>query len=123
MYERMLDAALSPDTADLAAWCGENASGFIQLNNWLAGNYALEQKIVFPYGKRYGWGIAHRRKAKLICNIFAENSAFTVMTHLSDKQFQSVYDQLSEYAQKFVDNKYPCGDAAGFIFGSFVRNT
>jgi len=42
------------------------------------------------------------------------------MTHLSDKQLQSVYDQLSEYAQKFVDNKYPCGDG-GWIHFRVIR--
>ena len=69
-----------------------------------------EQKIVFPYGNSYGWGIAHRKKNKLICNVFAENNAFTVMVRLSGRQFASVYDQLQEYAQKHIDDKYACGD-------------
>ncbi len=116
MYERMLDKSIIPTLDDLTAWCGQNAIAFMQLNEWLASDDALEQKIVFPYGKRYGWGIAHRKKSKLICNVFAENGAFTVMMHLSDKQFQSVYDQLSEYAQQLVDNKYPCGDGGWLHF-------
>lgn len=116
MYERMLDKSVIPSIADLTAWCGETAALFTQLNEWIAANFSLEQKVVFPYGKRYGWGIAHRRKSKLICNVFAESGAFTVMTHLSDKQFQSVYDQLSEYAQKHVDSKYPCGDGGWIQF-------
>jgi len=121
MYERMLDKSVTPTVADMTAWCGENASNFTLLNEWIAANYSLEQKIVFPYGKRYGWGITHRKKTKLICNVFAENGAFTVMTHLSDKQFQSIYDQLSEYAQKFVDNKYPCGDGGWIHFRTICQ--
>lgn len=116
MYERMLDKTLTPTLADLTAWCGDNAENFTRLNDWIAANFSLEQKIVFPYGKRYGWGIAHRKKSKLICNVFAERGAFTVMTHLSDKQFQSVYAQLSEYAQQYVDHKYPCGDGGWVHF-------
>ena len=116
MYERMLDKSAAPTLCDLTAWCGEMATPFTLLNEWIAASYSLEQKIVFPYGKRYGWGIAHRRKSKLICNLFAENGAFTVMAHLSDKQFQTVYAQLSDYAQTFVDNKYPCGDGGWIHF-------
>ena len=116
MYERMLDKSLTPTVAELTAWCREIGPLFTQLNDWLGATYALTQTIVFPYGKRYGWGIAHRRKSKLICNVFAESGAFTVMTHLSDKQFQSVYGQLSEYGQKLVDGKYPCGDGGWVHF-------
>lgn len=116
MYERMLDKSLTPTVAELTAWCGEIGPLFTQLNDWLGATYALTQTIVFPYGKRYGWGIAHRRKSKLICNVFAESGAFTVMTRLSDKQFQSVYGQLSEYGQMLVDGKYPCGDGGWVHF-------
>lgn len=116
MYERMLDKSVTPSIEELTAWCGETAALFTHLNEWITDNFSLEQKVVFPYGKRYGWGIAHRKKAKLICNVFAESGAFTVMTHLSDKQFQSVYEQLSEYAQKHVDGKYPCGDGGWIQF-------
>lgn len=116
MYERMLDKTVTPTLAEVTAWCGENASRFTALNDWIAANYSLEQKIVFPYGNRYGWGIAHRKKAKLICNVFAESGAFTVMTHLSDKQFQAVFPQLSAYAQGIVDHKYPCGDGGWIHF-------
>lgn len=116
MYERMLDKTLTPTLADLTAWCGENADSFTRMNDWIASNFSLEQKIVFPYGKHYGWGIAHRKKSKLICNVFAEKGAFTVMTHLSDKQYQSVYAQLSEYAQQYVDHKSPCGNGGWVHF-------
>ena len=69
-----------------------------------------EQKIAFPYGNKYGWGIAHKKKNKLICNIFAEDNAFTVMMRLSDQQYNTVYGELQKYAQEHIDNKYPCGD-------------
>lgn len=116
MYERMLDKSLVPTLADLTAWCDENGPLFTALNEWISTQYATEQQIVFPYGKRYGWGVAHRKKARLICNIFAEKGAFTVMTHLADKQFQSVYARLSEHGQQQVDAKYPCGDGGWIHF-------
>ena len=77
---------------------------------WLCNEYTTEQKVVFPYGNKYGWCISHKKKKKLLCNIFAENNSFTVMMRLSDRQYESVYGDLREYTQNQIDNKYPCGD-------------
>ena len=110
MYERMLDKRSMPHMEEMTKFCGENSERFSLLNEWLTDSFSTEQKIVFPYGNDYGWGVAHKKKSKLICNVFAENGAFTVMMRLSDKQYKSVYDKLSEYARDIIDNKYPCGD-------------
>lgn len=32
------------------------------------------------------------------------------MMRLSDKQYQAVYEGLSEYTRQKIDAKYPCGD-------------
>ena len=106
----MLNKKEEPTIEEMTAFCGENAELFSKINDWLTVDYDTEQKIVFPYGNSYGWGVAHRKKNKLICNIFAENNAFTVMVRLSDKQFESVYDQLQEYARKYIDEKYSYGE-------------
>ena len=110
MYDRMLNKQVTPTIEDMTEFCGENAECFLMLNQWLTSAFHTEQKMVFPYGNHYGWGIAHKKKNKLICNIFAESNAFTVMMRLSDKQYHTVYDKLQKYAQEYIDNKYPCGD-------------
>lgn len=110
MYERMLNKQVEPSIEEMTAFCGENAERFSSLNEWLESAFHTEQKVVFPYGNHYGWGVAHKIKGKLICNIFAEDNAFTVMMRLSDKQYQSVYEKLYKYTQEVIDNKYPCGD-------------
>lgn len=110
MFERMLDKSSVPSFNEMAELCGDNAQRFSLLNEWLTLSFGTEQRIVFPYGNSYGWGVAHRKKNKLICNIFAENNAFTVMMRLSDKQYSTVYQQLDEYTKGYIDNKYPCGD-------------
>lgn len=110
MYERMLDKRNEPTIAEMTAYCGENGELFALLNEWLAQIYGTVQKPTFPYGNHYGWGIAHRKKQKLMCNIFAEKNAFTVMMRLSDKQFQSVYEQVQAYTREYIDNQYACGD-------------
>ncbi len=110
MYERMLNKHTAPDVEEMTAYCGQSGELFTLLNNWLYDHYATEQKIVFPYGNQYGWGIAHKRKKKLVCNIFAENHSFTVMLRLSNRQFELAYGDVQEYTQKYIDKKYPCGD-------------
>ena len=110
MYERMLDKQAPPTIEEMTEFCGENAERFSSLNEWLVSVCHTEQKVVFPYGNRYGWGIAYKKKNKLICNVFAENGAFTVMMRLSDEQYSAVYHQLQTYAQEYIDGKYPCGD-------------
>lgn len=110
MYERMLNKQEMPTIETMTEFCGKNAERFSWLNEWLESAFHTEKTVVFPYGNRYGWGVAHKKKNKLICNIFAEDNAFTVMMRLSDKQYQTVYDQLQKYTREYIENKYPCGD-------------
>lgn len=110
MYDRMLDKQNRPAFDDMAAYCGKSMKLFIRINEWLSEVCETTQEIVFPYGNNYGWAVAHRKKKKLICNVFAENDAFTVMVRLSNEQFLSLYDRMGEETRKCIDNKYPCGD-------------
>lgn len=110
MYERMLNKQEEPNIEQMMTYCGECADLFTQLNKWLSDSYRTVQEITFPYGNHYGWGIAHRHKKKLICHVFAESNAFTVMIRLSDKQFNSIYDKVRADTQEQIDHKYPCGD-------------
>lgn len=110
MYERMLNKKEEPDIEQMTTYCGACAAQFTQLNKWLSATYGTSQKITFPYGNQYGWGIAHRKSKKLICHVFAEKNAFTVMMRLSNKQFDSLYDRMQAGTQRQIDHKYPCGD-------------
>lgn len=110
MYERMLNKQAKPTIEEMTDFCGENSERFSLLNEWLVTVFNTEREIVFPYGNKYGWGVAHKKKTKLICNIFAEDNAFTVMIRLSDRQYKSVYNQLHKYTRECIDNRYPCGN-------------
>ena len=110
MYERMLNKQEAPAAAEMTSYCGETAELFTSLNEWLGGTCGTAQEIVFPYGKQYGWGIAHRMGKKLVCNIFPEDNAFTVMMRLSNAQFASKYETMQKYTREYIDHKYSCGD-------------
>lgn len=116
LHERLLDKTTVPTIDELIAHCGKTADLFIRLNDWLTEIYGTAKSVVFPYGSNYGWGVAHRKKQKLICNIFAELDAFTVMIRMSNNQFDSIYNTVSAYTQGYIDNKYPCGDGGWIHF-------
>lgn len=110
MYERMLNKLTMPTIENMTAYCGENAERFSKINEWLSSELDTMQTVVFPYGNHYGWGITHKKKNKLICNVFAEDGAFTVMLRMTNKQYAALYGELMTYTQELIDNKYPCGE-------------
>ncbi len=110
MYERMRNKQKEPPLGEMTAYCGENGERFALLNKWLVETYGTVQKIAFPYGNQYGWGIAHRKRQKLVCNVFAEDNAFSVMVRLTNVQFASLYEQVQSYTRDYIDQKFPCGD-------------
>lgn len=110
MYERMLDKQTTPSFNDLLAYCGESSSLLELLDEWIKSQYAAQTQIRFPYGKNYGWSIKYSKGNKHICDIFAENGAFTLFMKISDKAFGSVQHDLSDYSKKVYESKYPCGD-------------
>lgn len=116
MYERMLNKNEKPTAEQMASYCWATSTMFTELNELISNGDSTVQAIVFPYGNNYGRGISHKRKGKLICNVFPESGAFSVMIRLSDEQFSSVYEKLDEYAKEYIDNKYPCNDG-GCISG------
>lgn len=110
MYERLLNKKLNPSEKELADYCEENAGLFVSLNAFLVEQLGTVKEICFPYGKKYGWCVTHRKNKKLICNVFAEAGSFTVMVRCSNLQYEKLYDQTHDYMRNYIDNKYPCGD-------------
>lgn len=110
MHERMLDKQMMPSFSDLLAFCGESGALWEDLDSWIKAEYGAQTQIRFPYGKDYGWGVKYSKGKRHICDIFAENGAFTVFMKISNKAFVSVQSDLSDYAKQVYESKYPCGD-------------
>ena len=110
MFERMLDKSRIPTIEKMNTYCGVNGNLFEEVNDYLVEKLGTRTEIRFPYGNKYGWSITHRKQQKLICDIFAEAGALTVMLRLSNKQFEALYGEMLSYTQDYIDNKYPCGD-------------
>lgn len=116
MFDRLLDKSAIPTRDKLIEYCGLNKERFIKLNSFLTEKMGTEESIRFPYGNHYGWCITHRIKKKFICDLFAEDGAFSLMMRLSNQQFDSVYGELHPSARECVDNKYPCSDGGWVHF-------
>lgn len=110
MYERMLNKQELPSLEAMIMYCGENAQLFTSFLQFLQEMYQTTQEIRFPYGKYYGWSVSQRKGKKLMCDVFAEEGAFTVMLRLTNKQYDDVYKKVCSYTQEYIDNKYPCSD-------------
>ncbi len=110
MYERMLDKQHQPTMDQFLEHCGKAREMFQVLDEYLTDDLKAEKMLRFPYGNSYGWGMKYAIKSKHICDVFAEKDAFTVMLRLSNKQFETCYDQLADDTKECIDHKYPCGD-------------
>lgn len=109
MYERLLDKTQKPSEDEFVLYCGKSNGYFAMLDTFLLSESCTRQ-MRFPYGNSYGWSMKYSLKSKLICDVFAENDAFTVMIRLTNKQFDLIYDGLEADTKENIDNKYPCGD-------------
>lgn len=114
MYERMLDGQTQPSYEEFTEYCGERKALLEKADDFLINQLHAEKEMRFPYGKHYGWGLKYSLKRKHLCDIFAENGAFTVMLRLADSQFDKMYEGPLLETKKLIDNKYPCG-SGGWI--------
>lgn len=114
MYERMLNKQKQPSYEEFTAYCGDCKALFEKTDVFLTGQLKAEKEMRFPYGSHYGWGMKYHIKTKHLCDVFAENGAFTVMLRLTDAQFNKIYDGALPKTKELIDHKYPCG-SGGWI--------
>lgn len=110
MYERMLNKRQKPDRKDFVSYIGSAGAQFEQIDRFLTEELKTDKLLRFPYGNNYGWGIKYFIKSRHICDIFAENNAFTVTMRLASRDFPELYDEVSEYTKQVLDRIYPCGE-------------
>ena len=108
MYERLLDKSIAPSFEALIAYSKKAGDAWLTLDKYIVDTYEAQKTIRFPYGKSYGWGVKYSRKSKHICDIFAEDNAFTVFLRVDTAAFSSIEGSLQEYSLDIWENRYPC---------------
>ena len=116
MYERMLDKEVKPSFDDMLNYCGESSTLWVELDKFIDERFSALKLIRFPYGKDYGWSMKYTKRNKHICDVFAENGAFTAFFHITDKAMKPIYNDLNDYAKSLWDNKYPCSNGGWLNF-------
>ena len=97
MYERMLNKQVMPSVEEMTAYCDDFDDAFTELNVWITATFNSEQSVVFPYGNSCGWGNAHRKKKKLLCNVFPENGSFCVMARLYNTEEKEIRNRIARW--------------------------
>lgn len=110
MYKRMLEKKVQPSFTELLNYCGKSGCLWTEFEKFLEHEFNAAKLIRFPYGKEYGWGVKYSYKNKHICDVFAENGAFTVMFRIDNKAVEPIYNELDSYTKSLWDNKYPCNE-------------
>jgi len=116
MYERMLNKQETPTFDDLVRYSGACGKLWLALDKYLNAEFNAARLIRFPYGNNYGWSVKYSRKSTHICDIFAENGAFSALFQISATAVESVYDSLDLSAQKAWEDKSPCGGGGWIDF-------
>jgi len=116
MYERMLNKQEVPTFDDLLRYSGPVGPFWLTLDDRLTQTYKAAREIRFPYGKDYGWGAKYSVKRRHICDIFAENGAFTALFQISEKAIATVYGDLDNHAKQIWAEKYPCQSGGWIVF-------
>ena len=114
MHERMLNRQEVPIFDDLIKYSGQCGDLWLELDKRIEEKYNASKLIRFPYGKEYGWSIKYSIKSKHICDVFAENGAFTALFQISTKAVETIYEELNACTKEIWDNKSPC-KAGGWI--------
>lgn len=119
MYERLLEKSITPDEAAIYEHLGEKSrKRLADMEYCLSENYQLTRELKFPFGNGYGWGYKYSHKSAHLCYAFFEDSAFTVMFQIGDRQAPAMESQLSSFLQKTQDlwaGRYPCGEYGGWL--------
>jgi len=116
MYERMLDKQITPSFDDLINYSGESGTLWLELDKFFDEKFFAAKIIRFPYGNKYGWSVKYSQKSKHICDVFAENGAFTVLIRIANKEMDTIYEGLTDYSKSLWGNKYPCNDGGWLNF-------
>jgi len=111
----MLNKQETPTFDDLVRYSGDSGPLWLTLDVNLH-QLGATREIRFPYGKDYGWSTKYSVKKKHICDIFAENGAFTALFQVSAKAIETVHDELDAYAKQVWADNSPCSTGGWISF-------
>lgn len=103
VYERLTNKNEIPTIEEFSAYIGKAKELFEIIDDFLINKINSEKMIKFDAHSRC-WKMTYHIKKEYVCDIVAENDAFTVVTRLSDKSVNEIINDVSPYAKECIGN-------------------
>jgi len=99
MHERMLDKTAQPSDADMFNWIGTPiADEWKSLRECLQETYQIDP-VFNSGGKRYGWNLQYRKGGRPLCELYPEQSSFTVLVILGKVELGQAMERMDTFGQ------------------------
>jgi len=99
MHERMLDQTTQPSDADMFNWIGlPLADDWSALRKFLQETYLIDP-VFNSGGKRYGWNLQYRKGGRPLCELYPEESSFTVLVILGKVELSQAIERIDAFGQ------------------------
>lgn len=82
---------------------------WLELERKLSIDYVIE-KIIIQDSKSAGWGVNYRVGKNSLCYIHPEINGLFIAVQIREAVIENIKAQLSDYALKVWENRYPCGE-------------
>lgn len=93
---------------------------WLELEKVLEEDYNIE-KIIIKNSKTEGWGINYRVGKDSLCYIHPERNGIFIVFQIREDVIEKVMKNLSDYALKVWDVRYPC-DKGGWMWYRLVNS-
>ncbi len=124
--KRMTEKTQQPTEESVQLFMGAAAwQRLMCFEEMLQERYDLNREMKFPFGADYGWGFRYSHKKSLLLYVFFEEGGFCCTISINDKgapQVEAMLEELFPEIQALWNNRYPCGDAGGWLHRSVVSD-
>ena len=102
-YERLIDKTEMLSLDKLLGLIGNARGPFDDIDAFLTGPIKAERTIKFDAHSQC-WKLHYSIKREYICDIIAEEDAFTLVTRLPCEMIEAAYDDFPPYAKERIDS-------------------
>ena len=103
MSERLLNKNEIPTTEGFLSHIGQAKELYADIDVFLIDDIKAQNMIKFDAHSSC-WKMSYHVKRKYICDIIAEKDAFTIVTRLSGEDIEKIYEEVTTYSKKYIDN-------------------
>lgn len=114
-YERFLDKSQIPSEDVILTTLGQTKVLWLDIQEYIRKNYDFIPELIF-FTKEYGWSVRYRKGKKMLCCLFPESGAFSILIVLGKEEAERVdltknrlndaVKQVFENTEQFHDGRW-----------------